>query len=141
MICHTPPPPPPPLPIVACPQASRLFGQLDKPNVFTGECNTFQEVVARRIHVTSDAGEKQNLQPMVGDDAEQLVRRIVPHRYLLDGRPAAGVLAQDVPVSYTTHSPDGTLSVDYTALLAELWGAVRHLVQRVDAVTPPSHHG
>ena len=36
------------------PQASRVFSQLDVGNVFTAPLNTFQEVAARRMHITSD---------------------------------------------------------------------------------------
>ena len=117
------------------PQASRLFGMLGQSNTFVGPTNTFQDVVARRVHVTSDATQKQEAQPLSDADAERLVRNLVPYRYVIDGRPAAGVLAQDVPASYTRRLSDGTLTVDYTSLLAELWGAVRHLSQRVDDLT------
>lgn len=123
------------------PQASRVFGQLARPNTFTGQTNTFCDVVARRIHVTSDADQKTNLRPLSDRDAEDLVRRIVPYHYLIDGRMAAGVLAQDVPEVYASRTPGGTLVVDYTSLLAELWGAVRHLSHRLDALTgcAPGH--
>jgi hypothetical protein len=128
------------------PQASRLFGQLQESNVFTGSVNTFrpvaacwcnaatgaQELVARRVHVTSDPRVKQAVRPLTDDDGLALVRSVTPYRYTLDGREAAGVLANDVPAAYAHRTPDGALSVDYNSLLAELWAGVRALSRRLD---------
>lgn len=62
------------------------------------------------------------------------MRRIGVYRYRIgaDGGEAAGVLANELPPSYSRRAPNGTLMVDYNSLLAELWGCVRHLSQRTD---------
>jgi hypothetical protein len=84
--------------------------------------------------VTSDAREKENMTPLDEARAADLVRRTGTYRYTLDGRMAAGVAAQEVPPEYTSTMPDGSLTVDYNALVAELWASVRHLLRRVDAL-------
>lgn len=117
-------------------QASRYFARLGTANTFTADRNTFDGVVhARRFQVTSDARAKADIQPLDGRSSAQLVGSIRPQSYLLDGQPAAGLLAQDVPASYTHASPeDGTLSVDYNSLFTHLWAAVQHLQGRVDTL-------
>ena len=59
------------------------------------------------------------------------MQQVAAYRYMIDGRPAAGMLASDIPEAYTQRLRDGTLCVDYNSLIAELWAAVRGLCQRV----------
>ena len=70
-------------------QASKIFGQLRAENVFTATTNTFQDLCVRRLHITSDGSQKTNVSVLVGKDATDLVRRLTPRRYIVDGYPAA----------------------------------------------------
>lgn len=115
------------------PQASQFFGQLRVSNVFTAPLNTFQDVCARRIRVTSDRNQKENLQPIPDAEGTALVRQTVPYRYTIDGQVAAGLLADEVPAQYAGGDP-AARSVDYNSLLAELWAAVRDAHERLDAL-------
>ena len=115
-------------------QASRIFGQLGSSNEFSGTVNSFRDVVARRVHVTSDIREKAALEPLDEARADALVRGTNTYRYAIDGRIAAGVLAHEVPPEYRGQLPDGRATVDYNSLLAELWTSVRRLLRRVDAL-------
>ena len=125
-------------------QASLFFGQLNAPNVFTAPVNTFQDVVARRLHATSDPLRKSDVSPLPETEALALVRAVPAYRYDLDGRRAAGVLASDVPEAYVHRMPDGTRCVDYNSLVAELWAGVRDLTRRLEecerrlAAPPPA---
>ena len=118
-------------------QAKKLFGLLEEPNHFTGTVNTFQDLVARRVVVSSDRRRKTNIRPVDEEMASRTIMRIVPQYYLLDGVPAAGVLADEVPAHCRyLNAPDGTQTVDYTALLAELWASTRHLHRRLSHRPP-----
>jgi hypothetical protein len=119
-------------------QASEFFGQLGTNNTFTGDVNSFQNVYVQRIHVLSDENGKQDLRPLPDEEGTALVRRITPYRYDVQGKPAAGLLAQEVPIEYSNHGPD-LMGVDYNSLMAELWASVRDAHTRLDAleaVTP-----
>jgi hypothetical protein len=116
-------------------QASLLFARLGENNRFDGEVNTFRQVVVDRIQTRSDVRHKSQLVPADGASAAALVRRVPAYRYRMGGEPGAGVLAQDVPAQYTRRHPgDGSLTVDYQALFAELWTCVRHLQDRLDGL-------
>ena len=112
------------------PQAARLFAQLHDQNEFTAVFNTFQEIFVQRIHVTSDRSQKQNITPLADHEGTDLVRHVLLYRYTINGRPAAGLMADEVPASYTQRNT--TLSVDYNSLLAELWASVRDAHARLD---------
>ena len=112
------------------PQASRFFAQLHDQNEFTAVFNTFQEIFVQRIHVTSDRSQKQNITPLPDHEGTELVRHLMPYRYTINGRPAAGLMADEVPASYTHRNT--TLSVDYNSLIAELWASVRDAHARLD---------
>lgn len=103
---------------------------LGSSNEFTGEQNVFNDIIARRLQIVSDRTRKRGLRRLRGSECKRLVSQLTPYHYTVDDRAAAGLLAQDVPEPYRTTAPDGTLSVDYLSLLAELWGAVRHLLRR-----------
>lgn len=96
------------------PQASRIFGQLEADNVFTGSRNVFHNVEVRRMHVTSDQRHKQNIEVIDPRLAADLVRTVMPRRYLIDGRPAAGMLANDLCAARA-----------HTTAMESFWGGLK----------------
>ena len=101
--------------------------------------------------VTSDPIRKQDDRPIDEEAATRTVRRVVPRYYTrivgsymtkttpsvmkLDGNvPAAGMMANDdlPPHCLYLHAVDGTKTVDYTGLLAELWASTRHVHRRLN---------
>ena len=100
-----------------------------------------QDIVARRVHVTSDPVKKEDVRPLPEEEANALVQHVAAYRYLLDGRPAAGVMATDVPSAYSHVLPDGTRCVDYNSLVAELWACVRGLSVRLEECERQLAHG
>lgn len=114
------------------PQASGVFGQLGVNNTFTGPRNVFRDVEVRRLHVTSDRSQKEDVRPLDPAAATELVRAVSPFLYRLDGEPAAGLMADDAPSEYVRRSAgDGTLSLDYHSLVAHLWASVQHAHRRI----------
>ena len=78
-------------------------------------------------HVLSDPSCKEMTRPLEAKDSADLVRRIIPQSYTVDGRLAAGILADTVPKEYTSPGPGtgGQLTVDYNSLFSHLWAAFR----------------
>lgn len=107
-------------------------------HTFEGNTNTFRDIVARRVFITSDPREKSDRTPLSPRGATRTVRGLRPHRYTLDGQEAAGLLADEVPTAYVRQcGPGGPLVVDYQSLLAELWASVQHAHARLDALEQP----
>ena len=115
-------------------QASKIFGQLNANNVFTAPLNTFQDLIVRRIQVTSDASQKTDIQVFSDTEGMRLSQQVAAYRCCIDGRPAAGFLAHEVPVEFTRRTDAGTLVVDYNALVAALWASVRCAHERLDSL-------
>jgi hypothetical protein len=116
-------------------QAINVFSRLHEPNDFTASTNTFRTIVVQRLQTTSDGLLKTDVTPVDGVAATRRVRRTPMYHYRLDGVPTAGVLAQDLPDTYTMRHPvTGHLTVDYQGLLAELWASVSFAHDRLDAI-------
>ena len=127
-------------------QAAEYFPQLGENNVFTGSRNVFRGAIeVRRCHVLSDPACKEGLGLLDPRESAELVRGIRPHLYRVDGRLAAGIMADSVPVEYTSPSDmmgggvgaPTVLTVDYNSLLSHLWAAVRSVCRE----RPPTHWG
>ena len=117
------------------PQARDVFVKLEDDNVFTGELNVFRDIEAQRVCVVSDPRRKTDVRPMDETTATRLVRETRAYTYKIDGQPAAGVMATDVPRDYIQQkSANDPLTVDYTSLLMHLWTSVQHLHRRMDDV-------
>ena len=110
------------------------FPRLRENNVFQGPTNVFDGTIqVRRCVVLSDPAAKEALRPLDPAASADLVRRLVPHAYRLDGRAAAGLRTDDpaLPRDYVHGA-----AVDYHSLLAgHLWAAVRR--GRPPAARPP----
>lgn len=121
------------------------YARLNQNNLFEGDRNEFRRIHANQMLLTSDRTRKVNIREIDGKDALDLVDHTPAYTYDLDGAiTAAGVLADEIPVQYTAVAPDGSLSVDYVALTAHLWTAVRELSKRIVALErrdPPSSLG
>ena len=116
-------------------QASVIFSQLDVDNVFNGERNTFRDIEARRICLTSDVRRKQDIRPLSRADATELVRRLSVFTYSIDSRRAAGVMANTVPEHYSENN-----TVDYISLLMHLWVSVQDVHQKIDKLQKRKKH-
>lgn len=86
-------------------------------------------------HITSDPREKDNVEQLDLTEAARVVRAIPPHRYTIDGEPAAGLMADAVPEEYTHTNTDGMKTVDYNSMFTHLWACVQHLQDRVDVLS------
>ena len=116
-------------------QASTVFSQLDVNNVFLGERNTFRDVEARRICLTSDVRRKRDIRTLSRAEATDLVRRLSVFTYSIDNRRAAGVMALTVPAQYSENN-----TVDYISLLMHLWVSVQDIHQKIDQLQKRKKH-
>lgn len=119
------------------------FPTLAGPNLFTAEFNTFRgKIVVESVLHTSDARCKRDIEELRPMEGLRVVRStdVYTYRFHNEEQPsgrrrAAGFLADTVPPEYTDRDPvSGTLVLDYNAMLANLWAAVKQLTSEVDAL-------
>lgn len=108
----------------------RDYPLLKQSNVFTGEMNAFRHLTVQQLFITSDRTKKAEIRPIEKTEAIEMLRTIPSYRYSIQGRPAAGFMADEVPREFT--HKQGSAAVDYTSMLAILWTAVRSLDERLE---------
>ena len=113
--------------------AIKIFALLRRNNVFTGSDNVFEHIQVRQMHLVSDPREKENVHPIVPNQALSMVQSITPYTYTINNAgTSAGLMADTIPPEYTHTSRSGIRTVDYNALFAHLWAAVQQLAGEVE---------